>query len=415
MKQPHTNILDYLTCGLAAIFVLDRLWKIATVTHFFHRPSPPQPTSWPTISILQSITRGVTGLPASLRARARLDYPAEVQHLLICDAHDSETQAVVRAFLAEFPALQAEVILVESDNGAVATKIRKLQAALPKSTGEVICFIDDDVAPRCDTLRVMIPYLFQPGVGAAFALPCHTSWQTTWSSLLGGFVNTNLPLNLVSLTYLTDPIRITGQFVAFRRSVFIESGGLDGLEHHVDDDYEITRRLRMHGLRSVQTPVVAEIDNQLHSLRAYLRQFKRWMVLPRQGMVSSLTPWQGFAHVLSNGPLVLPSFIALLALFTRSRLALSSLIASLGVFTGVHALCETLYLKRRTPLRRWPLLIIVALFTPLQVIWALLSNNEVEWRGQRFRVRSDGKMEVIKNSTINRPSVERPARYLQHE
>src|SRR5579859_3050798 len=373
MKQSHTHILDRLACGLAAIFVLDRLWKIATTAHFFHRPAPPPPVSWPTVSILQSITRGVTGLPASLRARALLGYPAKVQHLLICDAHDTETQAIVRAFLAEFPTLQAEIVLAQTNNGAVASKIQKLQAALPKATGEVICFMDDDVAPRCDTLRVMIPYLFQRGAGAAFALPCHTSWQTTWSSLVGGFVNTNLPLNLVSLTYLTDPIRVTGQVVAFCRDTFIEVGGLEGLEHHVDDDYEIARRLRTYGLRSVQTPVIAEIDNELHSLKAYLKQFKRWMVLPRQGMVSSLSPWQGFAHVLSNGPLVLPSLIALLALITRSRSALLALGASLGVFCTVHAVCETRYLKHRTPLRRWPLLIVVALLTPLQVIWALLS------------------------------------------
>jgi len=58
-------------------------------------------------------------------------------------------------------------------------------------------------------------------------------------------------------------------------------------------------------------------------------------------------------------------------------------------------LCEACYLKRRTPLRRWPLLPIVALITPLQVLWSLLSNEEIEWRGQRLRIRRGGHMEVL--------------------
>src|SRR5262249_35922623 len=137
--------------------------------------------------------------------------------------------------------------------GTLATKIRKLQAGLPLAKGEVVCFVDDDVTPRPDTLLTLLPYLFQPDTGAVFGLPCYTNWFTPWSSLMSGFVNANMLLNFVALPYLTQPFRITGHFVAFFRKHLKEVGELTGLEHSIDDDFELARRLRARGLRCVQT------------------------------------------------------------------------------------------------------------------------------------------------------------------
>jgi len=338
------SFLDKLTCSLSLLFALDRLAKLAAVIHFFHRPVPPQLEVWPTVTLLQPITRGANALAESLRARARLDYPASIQHLFICDTRDTESQSIIQTFLAAHPMLLAEIVLVETGDAAVASKIRKLQAALSRANGEILCFMDDDVAPRPDALRVVLPYLYRPGAGAAFGLPCYTNWRTPWSSLMSGLVNANMLLSFVALTYLAEPFRITGHIAAFRRDIFLDVGGLDGLEQHIDDDFEMARRLRAHGLRSVQTP--------------------------------------------------LPSIVALLALMTRRRAAFLALGASLGIFGIVYGVCEARYLKGRTPLTRWPLLLLGALLTPLQIGRALLSNDVVEWRGQRLRVYRNGTVEV---------------------
>jgi len=330
----------------------------------------------------------------ALQARTQLVYPGSIQHLFICDANDSGSQEIVRAFLGAFPMLRAEVVLVEAADATVASKIRKLQAALPKARGEVLCFMDDDVSPRPDALRVLIPYLYQSGVGAAFGLPCYTNWRTPWSSLMSGLVNANMLLSFVALTYLCDPFRITGHIVAFRRESFMQVGGLDGLEQHIDDDFEMARRLRVRGLRSVQTPLVYDIDNELLSPAAYEAQLKRWFVMPRQAMMPSLSAWQRVVAALTSGALPLPGIIALLALLMRRRSALISLGTSLGIFGIVYAIGEARYLKGRTPLARWPLLVLVALLTPLQIARALLSNDVVEWRGQRLRVHRNGTVEV---------------------
>src|SRR5206468_11380441 len=119
MNHTRLKILDQLNVTLAILFTLDRLLRLITVMHFFRRPAPPQPLVWPTISILQPITRGINDLHSSLETQAFFDYPNPPQHLLICDTHDMVTQTQVRTFLKAFPMLQADVVLVETPGASV--------------------------------------------------------------------------------------------------------------------------------------------------------------------------------------------------------------------------------------------------------------------------------------------------------
>ncbi|HVB72492.1 MAG TPA: glycosyltransferase [Ktedonobacteraceae bacterium] len=397
MKQARPRVIDRLANWLTLLFALERIVKFAAVTRFFRRAQPEQPQSWPGVTLLQPLTRGASNLPLALRSRALLDYPAGVQHLLICDAGDDATQRMVSDHLAEFPGMQAEMMLVEPDKAtaAVASKMKKLQATLPRATGEVYCFIDDDVTLRPDALRVLLPHLYREQAGVVFGLPCFTNWQTPWSSLVGMLVNAHMLLNFVTLTYFTTPIRINGHVFAFRRATFERVGGLDGLETQIDDEYEIARRVKQYGYKAMQTPLIYDIDNALDSARAYARQCKRWFVMPRQSMMPALSLREKLVFSLFSFTLPMPGIIALLALLSFRGSAWRGAALCLAVFGTVYALCERVYLRRSMPLQRWLLLPVVAFFVPLQILWTLLLNNEVEWRGQRLRLRRDGSVEIV--------------------
>ena len=444
MHQSLSTFLDRLSYGLTALFTLDRLLKLLAARHFFRRPSPPTPVTWPTATLLQPITRGTNNLLDTLRARAHLDYPSAIQHILICDANDEVSQTAVASFLTEFPQLQAQVVLVSTaeivprtppahprvpargtrtmdeaipsertlvhgtgtprgypggedfvEGYPVATKMTKLAAALPHATGEILCFVDDDVTLRSHSLRVLVPYLFEPGVGVAFGLPCFTNWQTVWSSLISGLVNAHMVLSFIALTYLIDPFRINGHIFAFRQDIFQRIGGFHGLEKTIDDEYEIARRVRQHALRAAQTPLIYDIDNALTSWQAYTKQFKRWFVMPRQAMMPSLTPAERGVASISSLTLPIPSLVALLALGTRRAPAILSLGITLVIFGVSYAFCEKHFLQHSMPLRRWLLLPIVALWSPVHILWTLLLGNEVEWRGQRLRLLRNGRVEIV--------------------
>lgn len=388
------RFIDTLARTLAVLFAIDRLLKLAAVVHFFRRSPPPEPPRWPSVTLLQPITRGASDLRAALVARARDDYPAPVQHLLICDAADIDTQAICQAFLTEYPHLQVSIMLVAEAQFAVATKITKLRAALPQAEGDVLCFVDDDVILRSGSLKTLARHLLQPGVGSVFGLACYVNWNHLPSSMMSAFVNANALLSYLPITYLTEPFTITGHLFALRHDQFKRIGGLEDMDGRIDDDHELARRCQRAGLRLVQTPLVYDVTNELASLRAYAIQMRRWFVFPKQAMLPMMHRRDQAATLLGSLGNLVPGVLLLLSVLTGRRAPRRSLLVSLLLYVTVYLFCERRYLERRTPLRALLLLPIVATLPPLEALWALWSGNEVVWRGQRLRVYPGGRVEA---------------------
>lgn len=385
--------ITLLAIGLAALFAADRLLKLAAVARFFRRCGPAAPAVWPTVAMIQPLTRGRHDLRRALESRVALEYPAAVRHVLVCDTADGETQALCRELMAAHPGWQATLALAEPDSGMFASKPAKLSAALPHANGEILCFVDDDVTLRPDALRVLVPYLYE--AGAAFGLACYTNWSNTWSGLISAFVNANALVSYIPLVYLTEPFTITGHCFALRRDVFEAAGGWNGMRGRLDDDHELARRVRATGLRCVQTPLVYDVDNRIDDARGYHVQMKRWFVFPRQMMLPFLSPWErAVSFVGSAGNLLLP-VLALLALVSRRRGPVAAFGAALSVFAAVYAIGERVFLKRSAPKRRWIEILAAGLFAPPHILLALIGGTTVEWRGQRLRVHRGGRFEVL--------------------
>ncbi|MBC7809241.1 MAG: glycosyltransferase, partial [Akkermansiaceae bacterium] len=258
---------------------------VSLVAWFFARPRPPLPVGvLPAVALIQPVTRGATELRANLAARATLNYPGNVRHLVVCDVGDFDSQAVCRAAL---PAAEIILALPDLPNVPLATKVAKMAAGVARvgSGTDVICFVDDDIALPPDALTVLVAPLYaEVPAGATFGLACQRSWGTPWESLMSGFVNANALTGYVPLVFFTPPYTVTGHVFALRRAVFERTGGMSGLEKRFDDDHEIARRVRALGLPLVQTPLVYGVANALGSLAAYRTQMRRWFVMPRQGM-----------------------------------------------------------------------------------------------------------------------------------
>ena len=411
MSKTQPGILPTLSTAMSVLYAADRLLKLAAVTAFFARETPPAPAVWPSVSLIQPITRGAHDLANVLACRAALHYGGAVEHVLVCDRADAGTRSLCDAWRAAHPELDITVHLAESAGG-VASKIAKMQTALQHVTGEVLVFVDDDVALRLDALAQLVAYL-QPvqvgaigagaigagaiGAGAVFGLACYTNWRNAPSSLLSGFVNANALLSYIPLTYMTEPYTITGHLFALRRRDFDAIGGLHGLADaaRIDDDHELARRVRRAGLRCVQTPVIYDVHNDLATYSDYTNQMRRWFIIPKQTMVPQLTPYEQVVTLLgSAGNLLLP-LLAVLTLMTRSRRALTSLVACTALFAAVYAFSERRWLRRRTPLRRSPWVMVAAFLAPLQALAALTGGDAFTWRGVRYRLHKHGRLERL--------------------
>lgn len=382
--------VDKLGRFLFGLFALDRALKLGAIFHFFARKQPDPPLDWPSVTLLQPVSRGTSDLLGALLARARLDYSAPVQHIFVCDEADEESQSLCCGLMTEFPDLWGEMEIVPRGESPVASKTVKLQAGFARARGDVVVSIDDDIFVRPDALRMLIPYLFRSGTGAVFGLACYTNWSNLPSALMSAFVNLNALLTYVPGTYLVEPFTITGHIYAIKRGDLLAVGGFDGLEDRIGDDHDMAQRLRFIGLRSVQTPLMYDVENRLATMRDYAVQMKRWFVFPRQALLPYMSRRERAATALAGVGSMLPAMLALLALVTGNRSALRWLAASLGLSCTVYTLGERLYLKRSTPPKSWPLVPAVALLSPAQVLVSLFSDDVVEWRGKRLSILKGG-------------------------
>ncbi|GAB4449334.1 MAG: hypothetical protein OHK0015_54490 [Chloroflexi bacterium OHK40] len=380
---------------LVLLYALDRLLRLVALQRFFRRPPPPAPDRWPAVTLIQPVTRAEHDLRAALASRLALGYPASVQHLVVCDAADHASQALVRELAAVAPAVPVQLLTVEPDTGRVASKVAKLRAAIPHATGEVLCCVDDDVTLPPEALETLVRHLGTPGAGAVFGLARYTAWETPWSSLMSLFVNAWALPSYVPLSLLTEPYTITGHCFALRREVFMAAGGLDGMDGRLDDDHELARRVRSLGLRCVQTPLVYAAENRFASFGAYHAQLRRWFVFPRQALLPQLTPRERAITALGSAGNFLPPLALAVALASRRPSAGGAALACLALFLACYGVVDRRYLGGETPPGRWPLLPLTALLTPLHILCASLGGEVVEWRGQRIRALRGGGFVVL--------------------
>ncbi len=374
------------------VYIFDHAWKVAAIWHFFRQKPAPTPDPWPTLSLIQPVTAGPNDLMRVLAIRAQNPYPGKLQQIIICDEGDSVSLTGCMSLMQQFPNWQPELVLVPSSNGTAAKTVKQL-AGLKTATGKVLCFIDDDILLRPDTLSSLVLHL-QPGIGATFGLACYINWQTVWGGLMSAFVNANALLNYIPLTYLTQPYTITGHIYALKKADFDTAGGLSGMEARLDDDHELARRVTRSGLLNRQTPAIYDVDNELSTLRSFLDQMKRWFVFPKKMMLPYVPLQQKFLTIATSLPNLLPGLV-LAGSFGGNLFSWLALSTCLLVFFGVYFYCERSILKTQTPAWAGPLLLLVLLVLPFQILFVLFSDNVILWRGKRYRVRTGGEYELI--------------------
>ncbi|MEM8532201.1 MAG: hypothetical protein AAGF95_15255, partial [Chloroflexota bacterium] len=95
--------------------------------------------------------------------------------------------------------------------------------------------------------------------------------------------------------------------------------------------------------------------------------------------------------VLSMG-MFIPPFLALVSLFMPQRRLLVGLVALCELWQ--YRYNERRYLGRQTPSRALWAVPVSLFLSPLLILRALSGDDEIQWRGQRIRVRRGGGMEV---------------------
>jgi ceramide glucosyltransferase len=352
--------------AVAAVLTLrfGRDWETAPAG----QPPPP-------VTVLIPLCGGEPGLYSRLRTLCEQDYAAPVQ--LLCAIQDPEDPAiaVVEKLAADFPQAAVEWQVDPGLHGR-NRKMSNLINVIGRARHDVFVMIDSDIEVGRDHLTRVVGELQKPGVGAVTCLYTGVAGHGLWSRFSAKSTNLHfLPSVIVGLkARMAEPC--FGSTIALTRQTLEQIGGLKAVVDHLWDDYAIGQAVRAQGLQvKVSNMTVGHVSAESTS-----RQFFTYQ-LRNARTIGSIDPLGHLGAVITH-----PFGLAVLAILLgagQPAFALAGL-----ALAGRMTLCGCV--TRRFGVRASYWLLPLHDLAAFAIYLLSFFGGTVMWRGQRYRVQSDG-------------------------
>ena len=341
----------------------------------FRAPQPAAAGPAPPVSLLKPVSGCDREFYSCIRSFAAQDYP---EFELLFAVRDPADPAIseVRRLAAEFPNRRIEVFLTDRDYGPNA-KVNSMEALRREARHEILLVSDADIrvepgylqrvsAPLADPAVTMVtcPYRGAPAAGLGSIL------EALWIST--DFQPSVLVARLLGIE------AALGATMVFRRADLDRIGGFAPLAAYLADDYQLGHALAGRIMLS-DCPVETVLSGG--SWAAAWRHRLRW------GRTLRVCRPAGYAGVLIT-------FAIPLALLTWAVAPASwpLALAAVALRFLVGWLVARRILRDAAFGRYWPLLPVADCVS--FAIWLTsLFGRTVVWRGTRFRLRGDGRLE----------------------
>lgn len=377
-------------CSLVAmcIAVVGCLYTIAAVRAvrgFVQRPANASASRLPAVSLLKPLHGAEPGLYESLLSFLHQDGVGAVQMIFgVAGEHDPAVP-VVRRLMRAFPDRDLELVVSQrpvDGNG----KIANLAAMSAAVKHEIIVLSDSDIRVTPSYLQDVCAALAEPDVGLVTCLYRGGDGQSAWSRLSTMAIDFHfLPSVLVGVRH-ANARPCLGATMALSAATLERIGGFEAFSRHLADDYAIGEAVRATGQRVVLArQIVVHQCNEQSATEVFLHEL-RWA-----RTIRCIDPW-GYGGSFVTHPL--PFAIVALLLDPDSPAAVACVLSSLA--------CRLL-LQRRVEIatgvstHRWILGPVRDLLA-FAVYVASFATDSVVWRGERYRVRSDGTMEKLERA-----------------
>jgi len=330
----------------------------------------------PPVSILRSLKGVDPHMYLAFRSHCLLDY-GEYEVLFGVSDADEPALALVQKLREEFPLRQVRVVHCPQALG-LNGKVSNLAQMLPQAKYEHIVINDSDILVPRDYLQRVVAPLVDPGVGMTTSLYRGLAGKTLGSRLEALGLSTDFAGGVLVARAL-EGIRFgLGATIATTKTVLRETGGLEALVDYLGDDYELGARTAAAGYQVELADVIVETALPDYTFGDFWAHQLRWARNVRDrrpaqyfGLVVTFAlAWAVFAVIAA--PFTWWTW-AVLVLTTAMRFSAAVKLGR-GVL-GDPQVVRDLWLL---PLRD---------FVALAVWFASFAGQEVEWRGERFRLR----------------------------
>jgi ceramide glucosyltransferase len=364
-----------LLIGVALTWVGTLTWW-ATTWFLLRRRRRPEPTRWPSVSILKPLAGlGDDELLENLESHVRLDYPGEYEVLLGVESDRDPVWGLAIGFAARYPGKVR--VLVQEGAPGLNPKVNQLITLTRHARFELLAVTDSNVRVPPHYLREHVAYLEgREGVGLSSNCFYGDGEQTLGSALdnmtLASFVLAALATGDVLLRIS----QIVSKSLVIRREALEAVGGWAAFKDLLAEDQRLGRALNRAGYKTVicRTPVanVQRTKSFLH----FWRRHTRWAMI-RYRVVSPGVYLE---------PLLNPTVFALAYLASAWHqpaawfLAAASMLLSMVYTSALVSLC-----RQPMPLR-WLLL------TPVRDVLLFAAwvagrfIDTVDWRGHVLTV-----------------------------
>lgn len=355
-------------CGIAY-----NLLAIAGALRFRRRKTVPN--FQPPVSILKPVRGRDPRFYEAIRSHAVQQYGSFEVLFGVADPEDPALADIAR-LQSEFPALSVRV--VPTPNDAPNRKVGSLELLAQAARHDVLLVNDGDILVQPDYLARVISLLEDNSVGLVTCLyRGKAASQAARAEALG--IATEFAPSVLVARLLSSTGFALGSTMAFRRRELDAIGGFASIREFLADDYQLGERISRLGKTVVMSDTVVETnlgDIGWRGVWTHQLRWSRTIRVSRPGgyfgyLVTHATFWCGVAALCGYPWLALAGV-------TMRLFAAAAALRRLGVRQSipfVNVLLRDLF--------------------GFAVWCAGLFGNEVEWRGERFRLLRDGRIVPI--------------------
>lgn len=376
------NLLPFLAVAPATIYSLLSLW---CGWSFFRGKKISASGPCCGVTILKPVKGMDEGSYENFASFCCQRYAGPFQIIFAVAAEDDPVIPVIRRLQDDFPECDIALNIDPAVHGP-NLKISNLINVFPLARHDLLLICDSDIRVEPDFLASVTSHFSNPRTGLVTS-PYRTRQVHGTATALEalGFSAEMIP-NVVVALRLEGLSFALGAAMTFRRQALEEIGGLASLVDYLADDYQLGNKIHRAGWELILDRQFVESMVHAESTRGILSRQVRWartMRVSRPGgyLASGITlPGLAVLGALAVGPL--PWSLAAICLLYLFRFAVVTLFS------------RTLVRDRLLPKWSW-LLPLRDLLASVTWLCAFLGNG-VQWRGRRFRVLRDGRLEMIK-------------------
>jgi ceramide glucosyltransferase len=369
---------------LTAVSFALTLWRwIVSLRFPLHRRISVQ-TSLPGVTFLKPLKGCDAETKNCLRSWFLQEYPGPVQILFGVGSAEDSVRPIVRELLAEFPNVEARLIVCGENLGANA-KVSTLRQLEPHCRHELLMISDADVRVPPDFAVNVAPLLADPAVGLVncfyrLAKPSTVAMQ--WEAVA---INADFWTQVLQSRSLRPVDFALGAVMTLPAAQLKAIGGFATLADFLADDYQLGRQVARQKKRIEFATVVAECCDPPMTWAAVWAHQSRWA---RTIRVCQPAPF--FLSILNNATL----WPLLLLLDTRRPLALCASAACVAFRVVTASRQQSRLTQSRRHAVFWWMAPVKDLLDAL--LWAAaFAGNQIVWRGDRHRILPGGKLQKV--------------------